>query len=62
MGKNKRRNFSTEFKVKVAARAVAIEALKEQQALSELAAHGAARAVENAFLKKSYCGARCSNS
>jgi transposase len=33
MAKNKRRNFSAEFKAKVA-----IEAIKEQQTLSELAA------------------------
>jgi len=32
MGKNKRRNFSADFKAKVA-----IEAIKEQQTLSELA-------------------------
>lgn len=32
MGKNKRRNFSSEFKAKVA-----IEAIKEKQTLSELA-------------------------
>ncbi len=49
MGKNKRRNFSSDFKAKVA-----IEAIKEKQTLSELAAKYELHPTQISDWKKSF--------